>query len=224
MFDRLYICVTGQDRYAFLNGFMTNDALKLASGEPLFTAFLNAQGKFLFDAFLCEKNDTVVLDVNTGSRDDLFAHLSKYKLRSKVTLEKTDTSPFEFEWPAPFSKKMTNKERILKGIPFGGIDVISQKGFILECGFDELGAIDWKKGCYLGQELVAKTKYRGEIRKKLMPIQFDGVLESDLILTQDGVEAGDVRSCEDGCALAMIRLEFANAPLFVGSVPIKVLH
>jgi folate-binding protein YgfZ len=224
MFDRLYICITGQDRYTFLNGFMTNDALKLSSGEPLFTAFLNAQGKFLFDAFLCEKEGMIVVDGHAASRDDLFSHLSKYKLRSKVSLEKTAMPPFEFPWPIPFSKTMTNKERILKGIPFGAVDVISQKGFILECGFDELGAIDWKKGCYLGQELVAKTKYRGEIRKKLMPIEFDGVLESDLITTEDGVEAGDARSREEGCALAMIRLEFTNTPLFLGSSPITVLN
>ncbi len=224
MFNRLYISITGQDRYTFLNGFMTNDALKLTSGEVLFSAFLNAQGKFLFDAFLCERDEVIVLDVHEDVRDDLFAHLSKYKLRSKVLIQKIDISPFEFEWPLPFSKFMTNKERILKRIPFGAVDVISQKGFILECGFDELGAIDWKKGCYLGQELVAKTKYRGEIRKKLMPITFEGVLESNLIVTQDGAEAGDVRSCDDGCALAMIRLEFANAPLFVDGIPIKVLN
>ncbi len=222
MFSRSYILVSGNDRYTFLNGLMTNDALKLESGSPLFAAFLNASGRFLFDAFLAEKDGFIVIDVDKNMRDDLFTHLSRYKLRAKVILEKQDESPFEFLWPEPFSKTMPHQERIQKGLPFGLIDVIPEKGFILECGYDELGAIDWQKGCYLGQELVAKTKYRGELRKKLMCITFDGLLESGIITTKDSNEAGDMRSIAENCALAMIRLEFIHQDLFVGEKQIRL--
>ena len=224
MFKRSYIIVTGDDRHTFLNGLMTNDSFKLESGATIFTAFLNASGRFLFDAFLFEKDGCIVIDVEADMSDDLFVHLSRYKLRAKIILEKQDESPFEFLWPEPFSKIMTHKERIENNLPFGRIDVIPGKGFILECGYDELGAIDWQKGCYLGQELIAKTKYRGEIRKRLMTITFDGSLESLIITTKDLQEVGEIRSIDSNFALAMIRLEFTHQELFVVGKQINVVE
>jgi folate-binding protein YgfZ len=224
MFERSYILLTGEDRFDFLNGLMTNDVRKVSSENTIFTAFLNAQGRFLFDAFISEKEDRIVIDSYFQTRDALFSHLSKYKLRAKINLEKIDVSPFLFSWPDPFSKNMTHQERIMKTIPFGVIDVIPEKGFILECGYDELGAIDWQKGCYLGQELIAKTKYRGEIRKKLMTIIFDDIPdEAIMVMTKNGMEAGEIRSREKGCAIAMMRLEFIqDQEFFVKGSPITL--
>lgn len=61
--------------------------------------------------------------------------------------------------------------RVKLGIPEAGKDMIADRSIPLEAGLQDLNAIGWTKGCYLGQELVARTKYRGEIRKRLLPVE-----------------------------------------------------
>ena len=226
--NRGYITVEGQDAISFLNGLTTNDVSKLQDEKSSFTAFLNPKGKFLFDGFLSKIQEGVLIDTFEGDVDYLYLHLSKYKLRSKGVLKKADQldPSWRAVWPEPFVKNMSEKDRILAKIPFGPKDVIYEKGFILECGYDELGAIDWKKGCYLGQELVAKTKYRGEIHKKLFLVELDCQKMPSygaLIHTKEGKEAGEVKSISDPFALVMIRLEFLNDQLFVNDNPLSIL-
>ena len=63
--------------------------------------------------------------------------------------------------------------RLALGIPDGSRDLVIEKSILLEAGFDELNGVDWQKGCYIGQELTARTKYRGLIKKRLMPVEID---------------------------------------------------
>lgn len=98
--------------------------------------------------------------------------------------------------------------RLSLGIPDGSRDLMLDKSILLEAGFDELNGIDWDKGCYIGQELTARTKYRGLIKKRLFPVRIDGPSpEPGAIITQDGHEAGEMRSSRDGLGLALLRLE-----------------
>jgi folate-binding protein YgfZ len=98
--------------------------------------------------------------------------------------------------------------RLANGIPDGSRDLAIEKAILLESGFDELNGVDWQKGCYIGQELTARTKYRGLIRKRLMPVRVDGPLPpAGTLVTLDGQEAGEMRSGRDGIALALLRLE-----------------
>src|SRR5205814_7473679 len=77
-----------------------------------------------------------------------------------------------------------------------------------ESGFDELNGVDWQKGCYIGQELTARTKYRGLIKKRLFPVQIDGPAPPPgTILSLDGKEAGEMRSSRDAIGLALLRLD-----------------
>lgn len=101
--------------------------------------------------------------------------------------------------------------RLQHGIPESPSDLIPDKSIPLECNLDFLNAISWDKGCYLGQELTALTKYRGLIRKRLLPINIKGVvpLESSLYDTQ-GQEKGIVRSVQGNSGLALIRLDILN--------------
>jgi folate-binding Fe-S cluster repair protein YgfZ len=79
---------------------------------------------------------------------------------------------------------------------------------LLEAGFDELNGVDWQKGCYIGQELTARTKYRGLIKKRLMPVKIDGPAPAPgTIVTADGREVGEMRSSCDGLGLALLRIE-----------------
>jgi len=98
--------------------------------------------------------------------------------------------------------------RIAAGVPDGSRDLEIEKSTLLESGFAELGGIDWNKGCYMGQELTARTRYRGLIKKRLVPVAVDGPLPSaGTPVMFEGKEAGEIRSGIDGAALALIRLE-----------------
>ncbi len=104
--------------------------------------------------------------------------------------------------------------RLGLGIPDGSRDLVVDKSILLESGFDELHGVDWQKGCYIGQELTARTKYRGLIKKRLFPVQIDGAApEPGTILTLDGKEAGEMRSSLGNIGLALVRLESAETPL-----------
>jgi folate-binding protein YgfZ len=99
--------------------------------------------------------------------------------------------------------------RLSLGVPDGSRDLPVEKAILLENGFDELHGVDWNKGCYIGQELTARTKYRGLVRKRLMPVEIDGPAPAPgTPLLFDGQEAGEMRNAVDGLGLAMIRLEY----------------
>jgi folate-binding protein YgfZ len=103
-----------------------------------------------------------------------------------------------------------DRHRTEAGIPAGSRDLVPEKAILLENGFEELGAIDWNKGCYMGQELTARTRYRGLVRKRLLPVEVSGPApEPGTRLMLGEVEAGELRSMAgDGkSGLAMIRLE-----------------
>jgi folate-binding protein YgfZ len=98
--------------------------------------------------------------------------------------------------------------RLSLGVPDGSRDLVVDKSILLESGFEELNGVDWQKGCYVGQELTARTKYRGLIKKRLMPVMVDGPLPpAGTPVTAGDQEAGEMRSGCDGIALALLRLE-----------------
>ena len=101
-----------------------------------------------------------------------------------------------------------DRHRLALGIPDGSRDLVVEKSILLEAGFDELNGVDWQKGCYVGQELTARTKYRGLIKKRLFPVRIEGPApEPGTIVTLDGKEAGEIRSSHDGLGLALLRLD-----------------
>jgi len=98
--------------------------------------------------------------------------------------------------------------RLSLGVPDGSRDLVLEKSILLEAGFDELNGVDWQKGCYIGQELTARTKYRGLVKKRLMPVQIEGPPPPPgTIVTMDGREVGEMRSSRDGLGLAVLRIE-----------------
>ncbi len=105
--------------------------------------------------------------------------------------------------------------RLILGLPDGSRDLVLEKSILLESGFDELHGIDWHKGCYMGQELTARTKYRGLVKKRLVPVTIDGALPTaGTPVMLEGKKVGEVRSGRDDRALALMRLEhldFADA-------------
>jgi folate-binding protein YgfZ len=93
-------------------------------------------------------------------------------------------------------------------VPDGSRDLPVEKAILLENGFDELNAIDWEKGCYMGQELTARTRYRGLVRKRLLPVAIEGQAPAPgAALLQNDKEMGEMRSAAGDLGLALIRLE-----------------
>ncbi len=110
--------------------------------------------------------------------------------------------------------------RISLGVPDGSRDMEVDKSILLECGFNELNGVDWDKGCFMGQELTARTKYRALIKKRLLPIRFaGGAPEPGTAVLSDGKEVGTIRSVANGMGLALLRLDRleGGAALVAGS-------
>lgn len=104
--------------------------------------------------------------------------------------------------------------RLRLGVPDGSRDLRVEKALLLESGFDELHGVDWQKGCYMGQELTARTKYRGLIKRRLFPVKVEGALPPPgSPVERDGREIGEIRSGLGDRAIAMLQLEAARAPL-----------
>ena len=114
------------------------------------------------------------------------------------------------------------RRRIALGLPDGSRDMQVEKAILLECGFDELGGVDWDKGCYMGQELTARTKYRGLIKKRLMPLTFEGEAPAAGTPVMVGErQVGDLRTTVGELGIALLRLEHAEAALEAAGVAAK---
>jgi len=229
--DRVLVKISGEDARAFLQGLITNDIEKLTADNALYAALLTAQGKYLFDFVIYEINGDVVLDVDKSRVEELVKRLKMYKLRSKV---ETALMP---EWrvyydveegvPDPRTVKMgkryvTDEEqaengsmeeyetlRLEVGVP-GVKDLIPEDSFIMQNNFEELHGVDFNKGCYVGQEIVARTKYKGGVRKALYRVEGDLPPAGEKIMSGDKV-VGEMRSSLGFVGLA--QCEIADAKL-----------
>jgi folate-binding protein YgfZ len=146
--------------------------------------------------------------------------------RAVVPATRLDEAIKGFE-PAPPNDY--DRHRLALGVPDGGRDLVVEKSLLLENGFDELNGVDWQKGCYVGQELTARTKYRGLVKKRLLPVAIDGPPpEPGATVMLGAREAGEMRSVADGIGLALLRLEMVDAaalagePLTVGAARLTV--
>ena len=123
--------------------------------------------------------------------------------------------------PAPLPGNATEADwdvhRLALGLPDGSRDLEADKTVLLEAGFDELGGISWSKGCYLGQELTARTKYRGLVKRRLVPVDVAGDLPAPgTPVAAEGREAGTMRSGRGARGLALLRIDALAGPLACG--------
>jgi tRNA-modifying protein YgfZ len=121
--------------------------------------------------------------------------------------------------PAPFAEY--DRHRLALGVPDGSRDLVVEKSFLLESGFEELNGVSFTKGCFVGQELTARTKHRGLVKKRLVPVRAEGPLPAPgTPVTRGERDAGEIRSGTDGMALALLRLELL-APDAAAKGPLK---
>lgn len=215
--DRRIVRITGPDAKNFLQGIITNDIHKVSPEHAIYALILTPQGKFLYDFFIAQRDDALLLDVHETYVDSLVKRLSMYKLRSDVSIEKADDyvaaaihgygiadeiegpelgkaikfckgvayidprnaslgaraiierennfQAFEAKGFSEAPEEHYHTHRINEAVPEGFYDLVSEDAFPLQYGLDDLGAIDFNKGCYVGQEVTARSKHRGSIRK-----------------------------------------------------------
>ncbi len=244
--DRGVISVTGQDRVAFLQGLVSNDIEAARPGHAVWTALLSPQGKWLADFFVFADGDALKLDCERGQIPMLIQRLSRFRLRMKVALaEDADTKVYvawdgtptldavvapdprladfasrilsESDLPPNATAADWDRHRLAAGLPDGSRDMESDKTVLLEAGFDELAGVSWAKGCYMGQELTARTKYRGLVKRRLVPVTVIGPLPAPgTSVLHDGREVGSMRSGADDIGLAVLRLDSLEARLQCG--------
>ena len=101
--------------------------------------------------------------------------------------------------------------RLKLGVPDGSRDMIVDKAILLENGFVELNGVDWNKGCYMGQELTARTHYRGLIKKRLLPVEIDGPqpMPGTPVKLHDKI-VGEIRTGNSRYSLALLRLQILD--------------
>jgi len=108
--------------------------------------------------------------------------------------------------------------RIGLAVPDGSRDMEEGKAILLENNIDLLNGIAWDKGCYMGQELTARTRYRGLIKKRLVPVRIAGATPSvGTPLIENGTEVGEMRSSAGDLGLALVRLDVLrrNRPITI---------
>ncbi|HYD46296.1 MAG TPA: folate-binding protein YgfZ [Phenylobacterium sp.] len=246
--DRALVAVAGPDWRSFLQGLITQDVETLAAGELRFGALLTAQGRLLHDLFLLGREDGCWLDVAAEQRAALIQRLSIYKLRAKVTIEPLDApvaAAFgelatalegwvrdprlpELGWrgyavEAEDDASSYDRHRLALGIP-ASADWADAATYPIEADFDLLHGIDFKKGCFVGQETTSRMKRRGTIKNRMLPIAFDGPPPAPGAEVLAGeLRAGEVRSGQDGRAIALLRLDrIEGAALTVEGRPVRV--
>ena len=235
--DRGVVELQGADRVSFLQGLVSNDVTQAAPGVALWSALLTAQGKWLADFFILQDGDRLLLDCERAQAPLLVKLLSRYRLRAAVTLQDasdsfavhaawglrpettgliaTDPRLPEAGWriltPTPLDGALDEAawqtHRLSLGLPDGSHDM-DERSVLLEAGFDELGGVSWTKGCYMGQELTARTKYRGLVKRRLVPVGVAGPMPAPgTPIRRDGQELGVLRFGQNDRAMALLRLE-----------------
>ncbi len=256
--NRAIISVTGDDRKNFLQGIISNDVNKVDAKNAIYALILTPQGKFLFDVFVAEIGDMLLLDAEKSRSAELLKKLSMYKLKSQLEiLEATDYQPpiallgadslkgnpgevkafaadgiafidprdaalgsriigksekiLELLEREGYTKKpyeLYEEVRVARGIPAAGIELVPEKSFPLQNNLDELHAIDFDKGCYVGQEVTARTKYRGVVRRKLYKLEIvAGTSASDNVVMFAGNQIGEIKSIAGKRAIGLLEVE-----------------
>lgn len=246
--DRRVLAITGQDREHFLQGLVTNDVRRLAEGA-VYAALLTPQGKYLADFFLvpAPEGDAILIDVKDSLADALLRRLSMYRLRADVVIAPSDIVVERGLGPVPegafadprdpglgwrrYSRDAgaglatpgTDWEalRIAACVPEAGVELIPEDSYILEAGFERLHGVDFRKGCYVGQEVTARMKHKTELRKGIVPVRVDGAAPVGTeITTADGKPAGTLYSQAGGRGIAFLRFDRAEGALTAGPAAI----
>lgn len=243
MTSRRILRLSGEDTRDFLQGLVTNDVKGLDHGL-VYAALLTAQGKFIVDFFLVPDGDDVLVDVTEDQADMLQKRLTMYKLRAKVTITPSNLNLQRGTGPAPdgafadprdpalgwraYSDAPESDDgtdwdalRVAHGIPETGRE-LTPDTFVLETAFERIHGVDFRKGCYVGQEVTARMKHKTELRKGLARVTLDGDAPEGTEITADGKPAGVLHTRSGSHALAYLRFDRAEGTLQAGDTKVTL--
>jgi tRNA-modifying protein YgfZ len=246
--DRTLWTVTGKDALSFLQGLVSNDLRPLESGPGIvWAALLTPQGKYLADFFVLRRPEgDLVLDIATSLATDTLRRLTLYRLRADVQiapsalhLSRGLDSPPAGALPDPRHPALGwrlysadpvvvpvidwDAIRVDHVIPESGIELVPDETYILEAGFERLHGVDFRKGCYVGQEVTARMKHKTELRKGLVRVRLAGSAPAGAeITTEDGKPVGVLYTQRGDRAIAYLRLDRAQGQLSAGQARVRI--
>ena len=240
--SRVILEITGADAEPFLQGLVTNDVSRLDAG-PVYAAILTPQGKYLADFFLIRRGEAILLDVYADLSPSLIQRLNMYKLRADVTISETALKVFRGTGTAPdgalpdprhpdlgwrlYGEKDGDDGsdfdaiRVAHCIPETGTE-LTPDTFILEAGFERLNGVDFRKGCYVGQEVTARMKHKTELRKGFRTVDIDGAAPVGTPITVDDKPAGTLFTQSGGQAIAYLRFDRATGAMSAGEADVRL--
>lgn len=226
--------VGGADALAFLQNLVTNDLDQLTPENAVHAGLLTPQGKIQFEFFVVRTADGLLLDTLRSGSSDLVKRLMLYRLRSKVTIEDVSathsayvgfgerpTDAFDdprlpsFGWRRISESSNTtadatayDRRRIAFGLPELGEDFLSNEAFPHEALYDSLAGVSFKKGCFVGQEVVSRTEHRGMARSRFLPVTAAAELpERGTPVVAGDDQIGTMGSHAGNHGLALVRLD-----------------
>ncbi|SEO90860.1 hypothetical protein SAMN02799625_04201 [Methylobacterium sp. UNC300MFChir4.1] len=248
--DRALVTVTGPDATTLLQGVLTCNVETLQPGEARLGALLTPQGKILFDFLVSRIPDGFRFDVLADRAADLAKRLTLYRLRAQATIAADPTVAVAAAWagaapPAAealadsraadlgarlyaeagaFSADATEADyhahRIALGVPEGGRDFAFGDAFPHEALMDQLGGVDFRKGCYVGQEVVSRMQHRGTARTRILAAAYaDAAPAPGTEITAGGKVLGTTGSAAGNRGLATVRLDRLGDALASGETP-----
>lgn len=250
--DRTVLRIGGSGARGFLQGLVSNDLARLDRGAA-YAALLTPQGKYLFDFFLVAEGSDVLLDVKSDRAQALAQRLAMYRLRAPITIDLAglqvalglgpapqgahpDPRDPRLGWRAytaeaaaftaalaPLDPARLTALRVELGVPETGVELIPDESYILEMGFERLHGVDFRKGCYVGQEVTARMKHKTELRKGLVRVAVEGEAPpAGTEITASGKPAGALYTVQDGAGLAYLRFDRATGDLSAGAARIRL--
>ncbi|MBI1415942.1 MAG: folate-binding protein [Limimaricola sp.] len=240
MSNRTVLAVTGADREDFLQGLVSNDVTR-ARGGIVYAALLTPQGKYLADFFLIGQPERILIDVATPLAAGLAQRLGMYKLRADVQIAPTGLIVSRGIGPAPDGALPDPRDPALGWRAYGEADVsdatdwdalrvahlipesgveLTPETYILEAGFERLHGVDFRKGCYVGQEVTARMKHKTELKKGLVRVQITGAAEPGTEIVAGEKPAGTLFTRAGDAAIAYLRFDRATSPMRAGDATV----
>ena len=251
--DRALLRVSGADAESFLHNLITTDVAGLPAGEARPGALLTPQGKILFDFLIWRDGDGFLIETDAEQLEALTKRLTLYRLRAAVTLAPAGQGvtvswdpPVEGAADARFAKAgitLTRRAgrhgdgdpsayhalRIGAGLVEAGRDYPLQDAFPHDVLLDLTQGLSFRKGCYVGQEVVSRMQHRGTARRRVVLVEADAALPAaGTELTAGGKPLGTLGSVDGARGLAIVRIDragdaIANAlPILAGDAPVRL--
>ncbi|RCW27616.1 hypothetical protein DFR48_102100 [Ciceribacter lividus] len=245
--DRALIRVSGAEAEHFLQNLVTTDVAALPVGEARPGALLTPQGKILFDFLISRDGDGFLLETAAGQQADLVKRLTMYKLRAAVTITAEPEAGVTVSWgdeqdaaalldrrfviagtvlgrrPGRYAGEDDGAYldiRIAAGIAESGADFALQDAFPHDVLMDRNGGVGFKKGCYVGQEVVSRMQHRGTARRRVVLVGGGTPLPAPgTEITAGGKPVGTLGSVHGEKGLAIVRIDRVGEALTKG-VPV----